>query len=176
MLQYPKKTDTGGITPWQTGKNWNAAACPARSAPWRTPAPTWCSARGRGTRINLRHHVFGPHDRTGEQGWKKCKEETIVDEIACRLHLSPIDVDYITYRSERKERDTGGQHYVEDVEISCRNAVKCIDKQIEILEVDKHAYIDGNIDKDHGATVSSRYEAPRAVVRADSRLYISRVV
>ena len=95
----------------------------------------------------MRKHVLGADHRTGKQRREEGKIECVGKEVAASFDLAAIYVDYIADRSEGKERDAGRKNDVERVEMSMGEVTYRFVKQIEILEIDKHAYVHHHIER-----------------------------
>ncbi len=65
--------------------------------------------------------------------------------------MSAVDIDYITDGSECEEGDSGGEYYIDRIDMCGHEPVDGVDQQPEVLEVGKQPYIDYHIECDYGS-------------------------
>ena len=97
-------------------------------------------------RFNLRQQERGALNRAGDEVREERYEHGEIEQAAPRVQLAAIDVDRVTHRLERVERDADRQEdakcrLVHDEPERRQDAGDVLDEEVEVLEEPEHAEV-----------------------------------
>ena len=132
--------------------------------------------RGDGICLDLRQEVAGTHHGPREQRSKKRETEGVVEQIALGLHISAVNIHYITDGAECDKRYAGRHEQVESIEMCGGEVVPQAAEKIEVFEETQQPQV-GNHDVCHNrlapypGTRISEHAPGDIVVETDAEQY-----
>jgi DNA-directed RNA polymerase alpha subunit len=83
-----------------------------------------------------------------KQLWEENDIKSYMEQISLHLGLSPVNIDYIRDRMERKERNPDGKYDFGNREIRTQETVEVVNGEHQIFEHIEDAQVEHHHDKD----------------------------
>ena len=107
--------------------------------------------------VELRNELVGTHNRACDELREECEVESEVENVFDGLDFSAIDVDAVTHRLEREERNAHGQNNRIDERMRVEHLVACGSEEVVDVEFYAGEVVEG-VEEEVGILVVAQHQ------------------